>query len=93
MTTQTRAAAKAANIARHEEANRRRAAEALARREERRDRHETHVDALIRGKSARLAERAYQRRAAQPILNDDDGDELMALRDAAANDRAYINYR
>lgn len=51
-----------------------------------------HVEALIRGRSARLAERAYQRRAAQPILSDADADELMAMRDAASNDREFVNY-
>lgn len=93
MATQTRQERRSANIARHEAANRQRADEAAIRKEERRSRHEHRVDAQRRGRAARLAQAQYERLLARDNVTDEDFDEVMAARDAASNDRAYINCR
>lgn len=93
MAVQTREERRSANIARHEDANHRRAAEALVRKEERRLRHEHRIDAQRRGRAARFAQAEYERLLARDNVTDDDFDEVMMARDAASNDRAYINCR
>jgi len=83
---------KAANVARHQADNLKRAQDAADRKEVRRLRHVEHVESQRRGRAARQLEREYQRLLGRPVLSDEDGDEIMAARDAASNERAYINY-
>jgi len=81
------------NIARHEAANRQSAADAVERKAARRVRHETHVDAQRRGRAARSLQRDYERLLARSNKTDADFDEVMMARDAADNERVYLDYR